>query len=117
MKGPATMPVIIVTGQGAACVDLVSELNRFGPNEYISKPWPEKGRTLATVIKEVLNAHAQGTQPPKAVPGANPASKSQVFPRRRQMSLCHIASTGFSIIFALAENSSAPTSKSSSRSQ
>lgn len=60
MKGPTAMPVIIMTGQGAACVDLMSELNRLGPNEYISKPWPEKGRTLAAVVKGVLHNIADG---------------------------------------------------------
>jgi len=60
IKGPAAMPVIIMTGQGAACVDLMSELNRLGPNEYISKPWPEKGRTLAAVVKGVLRSVAEG---------------------------------------------------------
>lgn len=60
LKGPTALPVIILTGQGAACVDLMSELNRLGPNDYISKPWPEKGRTLAAVVKGVLSSVADG---------------------------------------------------------
>jgi CheY-like chemotaxis protein len=74
MKGPTAMPVIIMTGQGAACVDLMSELNRLGPNEYISKPWPEKGRTLAAVVKEVLRTASEGT--PKAALAA-PKAKAK----------------------------------------
>lgn len=81
MKGPSAMPVIIMTGQGAACVDLMSELNRLGPNEYISKPWPEKGRTLATVVKSVLRSVAEGhtTKPADAAPKAKFAGGTIVY--------------------------------------
>ena len=75
MKGPTALPVIIMTGQGAACVDLMSELNRLGPNDYISKPWPEKGRTLAAVVKGVLRSVADGhTARPTDTP-AKPKAK------------------------------------------
>lgn len=64
-----------MTGQGGTCVDMISELNRLGPNEYISKPWPEKGRTLATVVKNVLLSSAEGHTPKPA--GAAPKAKTK----------------------------------------
>jgi len=51
---PSRLPVIIMTGHGSACVDLTNELTRNGASEFISKPFPDKGRTLATVIRNVL---------------------------------------------------------------
>lgn len=52
--GPARLPVIIMTAHGGACVDLTKELTRNGANEFIAKPFPEKGRTLVAVIRDVL---------------------------------------------------------------
>ena len=61
MKSPTALPVIIVTGKGDACVDLMTELNSYGPNEFVAKPWPtDKGRTLGAVIKGVLRQNAEG---------------------------------------------------------
>lgn len=54
VHGPAKLPVIIMTAHGNACVDLTKELTRCGASEFISKPFPTKGRTLATVIRDVL---------------------------------------------------------------
>jgi DNA-binding response OmpR family regulator len=50
------LPVILMAARRAACVDLFSELMRNGVNECISKPFPNRGRTLASVIRMVLGS-------------------------------------------------------------
>jgi DNA-binding response OmpR family regulator len=72
---PVALPVIIMTGQSAACVDLVSELNRFSPSDYISKPWPENGRTLAAVIDGVLRRAGDGRRIPTPTAPSAPKVK------------------------------------------
>jgi len=54
-KAPVILPVIIMTGESAACVNLMSQLHQLAPSESISKPWPDQGRTLAVVIQSVLD--------------------------------------------------------------
>ncbi len=49
-------PVIIMTGQTGACVDLTRELTENGAREFIAKPFPDRGRTLAFVVRRVLEA-------------------------------------------------------------
>lgn len=48
------LPVIVMTAHSDACVDLTTELVRLGANEFIAKPFKETGRTLASVIRKVL---------------------------------------------------------------
>ncbi|MAD80518.1 MAG: hypothetical protein CMJ50_06705 [Planctomycetaceae bacterium] len=55
IKGPGQMPVIMMTAYTAECLDLTSELRAAGANEFISKPFKNNGRTLAQVIRKVLN--------------------------------------------------------------
>ena len=50
-------PVIIMTGQTGACVDLTRELTENGAREFIAKPFPDRGRTLAYVVRGVLEAN------------------------------------------------------------
>lgn len=47
-------PVIIMTGQTGACVDLTRELTENGAREFIAKPFPDRGRTLASVVRRVI---------------------------------------------------------------
>ncbi|MDX2198587.1 MAG: response regulator [Phycisphaerae bacterium] len=58
LKGSASPPVIIMTAHGSACVDLTNELTRCGATEFISKPFPERGRTLTSVIRGVLRSES-----------------------------------------------------------
>lgn len=53
--GPNQLPVIIMTAHHGKCVDHTSELTRAGATEFISKPFPETGRTLAVVVRGVLD--------------------------------------------------------------
>ena len=54
---PSQLPVIIMTAYHSKCVDNTSELIRAGATEFISKPFPETGRTLAVVVRSVLDDH------------------------------------------------------------
>lgn len=56
--GPNQLPVIIMTAHHGKCVDHTSELTRAGATEFISKPFPETGRTLAAVVRSVLEGRA-----------------------------------------------------------
>jgi DNA-binding response OmpR family regulator len=53
-------PVIIMTGQTGACVDLTRELTENGAREFIAKPFPDRGRTLANVVRSVLETPSSG---------------------------------------------------------
>ncbi|WP_425618145.1 response regulator [Anatilimnocola sp. NA78] len=54
LKGNGQLPVIVMTGYSADCLDLSTELLANGAREFIAKPFPNKGRTLACVIRKVL---------------------------------------------------------------
>lgn len=56
--GANQLPVIIMTAHHGKCVDHTSELTRAGATEFISKPFPETGRTLAVVVRGVLEGRA-----------------------------------------------------------
>ena len=76
IKGKNRLPVIIMTGYGAQALDQSVDLLAAGAADFISKPFPESGRTLARVIQDVLAGHrrkfpdapAAANQPPKAEP-------------------------------------------------
>jgi len=76
VKGNGRLPIIIMTGYGKQCLDQTVELLALGATQFISKPFPETGRTLARVIQDVLAEHrrrfpdaaAAVNQPPKAAP-------------------------------------------------
>lgn len=54
---PNQLPVIIMTAHHGKCVDHTSELTRAGATEFIAKPFPETGRTLAVLVRSVLDTH------------------------------------------------------------
>jgi CheY-like chemotaxis protein len=54
IKGPGRLPVIVMTGYSAECLDLSAELFAIGASEFIAKPFANKSRTLAAVIRKVL---------------------------------------------------------------
>lgn len=60
------LPVIIMTAQGKACVNLTTELTQTGANEFISKPFGESGKTLAKVITSVLDGYPPHAGKPEA---------------------------------------------------
>ncbi|MBM4043988.1 MAG: response regulator transcription factor [Planctomycetes bacterium] len=78
IKGNGRLPVIIMTAYHSQCLDQTAELMAAGASRFISKPFPESGRTLARVIQDVLDEHrrkfpdaaAAVNQPPKAAPFA-----------------------------------------------
>ncbi len=54
IKGRGRLPVIVMTAYSSDCVDLTTELFAAGASEFIAKPFQNKGRTLAKVIRKVL---------------------------------------------------------------
>ncbi len=68
------LPVIVITAQSSACVNLATELHRSGADEFISKPFPETGRTLPSVVREVLEPRmkAAGAQSDSQAEAAQP---------------------------------------------
>ncbi|HOX08900.1 MAG TPA: DNA-binding response regulator, partial [Planctomycetota bacterium] len=73
-KGPGKLPIIVMTGHGVKCLNMVEPLKAAGAREFITKPFPDTGRTLADVIKAVLNKSA-----PVAKPQGRPVGKPQPF--------------------------------------
>jgi CheY-like chemotaxis protein len=59
IKGRSQLPVIVMTAHSADCLDLTTELFASGASEFIAKPFSNKGRTLASVIRKVLRAHGR----------------------------------------------------------
>lgn len=57
IKGRCRTPVIVMTAYSADCLDLTTELHANGASEFIAKPFSNKGRTLASVIRRVLTDH------------------------------------------------------------
>lgn len=53
------LPVIIMTGQTSACIDMARQLMRHGASDFISKPFPERGHTLGNVICGVLGGRPE----------------------------------------------------------
>jgi DNA-binding response OmpR family regulator len=50
------LPVVIMTAYSSDCLDLTTELIADGASDFISKPFHDKRRTLAKVIREVLRS-------------------------------------------------------------
>jgi CheY-like chemotaxis protein len=63
IKGPGRIPVIVMTGYSADCLDLSTELSRNGASDFISKPFLNKGRTLSSVIRQVLSVYPETVSP------------------------------------------------------
>jgi DNA-binding response OmpR family regulator len=78
IKGKNRLPVIIMTGYGAQALDQSVELLAAGAADFISKPFPESGRTLAKVIQDVLAGHRRKF--PDAPAAANQQPKPEPFP-------------------------------------
>ncbi len=57
-------PVIVMTAYSSDCLDLTTELHANGASEFIAKPFSNKGRTLASVIRKVLGDQAPRRSPP-----------------------------------------------------
>jgi CheY-like chemotaxis protein len=78
VKGKGRLPVIIMTGYHSKCLDQTTELAAAGASQFISKPFPEAGRTLASVILDVLAKHREKF--PDAVPAGNQPPALAPFP-------------------------------------
>ncbi len=59
------LPVVIMTAYSSDCLDLTTELIANGASDFISKPFHDKRRTLAKVIREVLRS-SRGRRTSKA---------------------------------------------------
>ncbi len=75
IKGPMRTPVIVMTAYTTDGLELCIDMQDNGASDFIAKPFPNRGRTLATVIRDVLKdaastnpvwaRRAAGTQSPK----------------------------------------------------
>ncbi|MFO0915205.1 MAG: response regulator [Pirellulales bacterium] len=59
IKGKGTVPVIVMTANGWDGLNLAADLYANGASEFIAKPFPSKGRTLASVIRKVLESNTR----------------------------------------------------------
>jgi len=75
IKGRCRTPVIVMTAYSSDCLDLSTDLQANGASEFIAKPFSNKGRTLASVIRKVLC-----DQTPKRSPRASGAHERSVIP-------------------------------------
>lgn len=57
IKGARRVPVIVMTAYASDCVAMMRELFADGATDFIAKPFPPTGRTLAHLIRQVLGAH------------------------------------------------------------
>lgn len=73
IKGPRRTPVIVMTAYSSDCLDLSTELYANGASEFIAKPFSNKGRTLASVIRKVLDA-VPSTKSVALTPEVNPSA-------------------------------------------
>ncbi len=69
------LPVIVITAHSSVCVDRTTEFVRLGANEFISKPFPETGRTLPSVVRKVL-------EPRMKAAGNQSGSRAEAAPLR-----------------------------------
>ncbi|HOM75194.1 MAG TPA: response regulator [Anaerohalosphaeraceae bacterium] len=67
LKGHGNVPVVIMTGHHQDGLDMAADLIGMGVIDFISKPFPLKGRTLASVIEKTLQKYQKSkeAQPPK----------------------------------------------------
>ena len=59
------LPVVIMTAYSSDCLDLTTELIDNGASDFISKPFHDKRRTLAKVIRDVLRKSRASDRKPK----------------------------------------------------
>ena len=96
IKGRCRTPVIVMTAYSSDCLDLTTELHANGASEFIAKPFSNKGRTLASVIRKVLDDHT-----PKVPPPPNDPSQATPSPFAGGELTCyssHVDLTGVTII-------------------
>lgn len=67
IKGYGNIPVVIMTGHHQDGLDMAADLVGMGVIDFISKPFPPKGRTLASVIEKTLQKYQKSKelQPPR----------------------------------------------------
>ncbi len=59
VKGAGQLPVIIMSGHVAYCLNRSIEFRDKGATEFIAKPFPTEGRTLTRLIRGVLKRQAK----------------------------------------------------------
>lgn len=95
IKGWGRTPVIVMTAYSADCLDLSTELYANGASEFIAKPFSNKGRTLASVIRKVLDKQEPllPTQPPpsdKPPPTQAPFAGGEMIFHADRVTLCDV---------------------------
>lgn len=64
MVAPDDVPVVIMTAYSADCLDLSTELASMGASEFISKPFRNRDRSLAKVIRKVVRKRSRSAAKP-----------------------------------------------------
>ena len=95
IKGRGRTPVIVMTAYSADCLDLSTELYANGASEFIAKPFSNKGRTLASVIRKVLDKQEPPlpAQPPpsdKPPPTQAPFAGGEMIFHADRVTLCDV---------------------------
>lgn len=62
IKGHGNVPVVIMTGHHQDGLDMAADLVGMGVIDFISKPFPPKGRTLASVIEKTLQKYQKSKE-------------------------------------------------------
>ena len=57
------VPIIVMTAYGKEGLEIAAPLCEYGVVDFINKPFPRTGRTLASVIRGVLERHARRREP------------------------------------------------------
>ena len=96
ISGRAPLPVIVMTGYVANGFNLSTRLRELGATEFIAKPFLKEGRTLASVIRDVLKAkgpqHQKGNRPAGAARRPFAGGDLDFFPDR--VELCGVRIIG-----------------------
>lgn len=62
IRGHGNIPVVVMTGHHQDGLDMAADLIGMGAIDFISKPFPSKGRTLAYVIERALKKYRKALE-------------------------------------------------------
>ena len=90
------LPVVIMTAYSADCLDLTTELVANGASDFIAKPFHDKQRPLAKVIRKVLRCPRTRRQPSQSQKPATvqPFSGGEMLFHPTRVELCGVKICG-----------------------
>lgn len=94
-QAPATrgVPIIVMTAYGKEGLEIAAPLCEYGVVDFINKPFPSTGRTLASVIQAALDRTNRKREPqtPKALKPERPFQGGELIFYRDRIELCGVA--------------------------